>query len=99
MAPLPPSSATGKAAAASITPFSAIVPALLRLAVTVALVSTVCTGGATVASSALPPYRNASLPIPARVRDLLSRMTLDEKVAQLLQPWETATPEDVFDQL
>ena len=29
------------------------------------------------------PYRNASLPIHERVADLLGRMTLDEKVAQL----------------
>ncbi|MES1172528.1 MAG: glycoside hydrolase family 3 N-terminal domain-containing protein [Bacteroidota bacterium] len=29
------------------------------------------------------PYRNVALPIPARVADLLSRMTLEEKVAQL----------------
>ncbi len=30
-----------------------------------------------------PAYRNAALPVETRVRDLLSRMTLDEKVAQL----------------
>ena len=30
-----------------------------------------------------PPYRNATLPTDTRVADLLSRMTLDEKVAQL----------------
>lgn len=30
-----------------------------------------------------PPYRDATLPVPARVADLLSRMTMDEKVAQL----------------
>ena len=29
------------------------------------------------------PYQNASLPIPERVADLLGRMTLEEKVAQL----------------
>jgi beta-glucosidase len=29
------------------------------------------------------PYRDASLPVDQRVRDLLGRMTLDEKVAQL----------------
>ena len=29
------------------------------------------------------PYRNAALPIPARVADLLARMTTAEKVAQL----------------
>ena len=32
----------------------------------------------------LVPYRNPSLPVEQRVADLLSRMTLDEKVAQLV---------------
>lgn len=31
------------------------------------------------------PYRNPSLPIPERVADLLGRMTLEEKVGQMLQ--------------
>jgi beta-glucosidase len=31
----------------------------------------------------VPPYRNAALPIEARVRDLVSRMTLEEKFWQL----------------
>lgn len=31
----------------------------------------------------LPPYKNPQLPIEKRVEDLLSRMTLEEKVAQL----------------
>lgn len=35
------------------------------------------------------PYRNASLPVEQRVADLLSRMTLDEKVAQLLAIWDS----------
>lgn len=33
------------------------------------------------------PYRNPALPVASRVRDLLARMTLDEKVAQLLCVW------------
>ena len=32
---------------------------------------------------AAAPYRNAALPVPARVADLLARMTPAEKVAQL----------------
>src|SRR5271170_6022332 len=32
---------------------------------------------------AKPLYQNEKAPIPARVRDLLARMTLEEKVAQL----------------
>jgi len=31
----------------------------------------------------MPPYKNASLPVEKRVKDLLSRMTLEEKAAQL----------------
>lgn len=31
----------------------------------------------------LPPYKNAALPVEQRVADLLGRMTLEEKVAQL----------------
>ena len=36
------------------------------------------------------PYKNPTLPVETRVADLLSRMTLEEKVGQLLCPlgWE-----------
>jgi beta-glucosidase len=34
-------------------------------------------------------YRDASQPIPARVEDLLRRMTLEEKVGQMMGIWET----------
>ncbi|OYX81839.1 MAG: beta-glucosidase [Brevundimonas sp. 32-68-21] len=34
------------------------------------------------------PYRNARLPVAERVEDLLGRMTLGEKVAQLIGIWE-----------
>ena len=43
-------------------------------------------------------YRQPSQPIAARARDLLGRMTLKEKTAQLLQPWETKAPAEVFAQ-
>src|ERR1700687_2419911 len=33
--------------------------------------------------SDVPPYKNPSLPVEQRVRDLLGRMTLQEKVAML----------------
>ncbi|MDR2294482.1 MAG: glycoside hydrolase family 3 C-terminal domain-containing protein [Microbacterium sp.] len=33
----------------------------------------------------LPPYQDASLPIPARVDDLVSRMSVEEKVGQMMQ--------------
>src|SRR5204862_4435171 len=36
----------------------------------------------------LPAYRTAGLPVAQRVADLLSRMTLEEKLAQTLCPWQ-----------
>ena len=33
------------------------------------------------------PYRDAALPIEARIEDLVARMTLEEKVAQLGSAW------------
>src|SRR5215212_10770117 len=35
------------------------------------------------------PYRNARLPVDQRVADLLSRMTLEEKIAQTQTMWVT----------
>ncbi len=34
------------------------------------------------------PYKNAALPIPDRVADLLSRMTLEEKIEQINWGWQ-----------
>lgn len=42
------------------------------------------------------PYRDASLSVEARVDDLLSRMTLDEKIAQITTVWTTKV--EVFDE-
>ena len=36
----------------------------------------------------VPAYRNPALPVEQRVADLLSRMTLEEKVAQLQGNWQ-----------
>ncbi len=36
----------------------------------------------------IPAYKNSSLPSGRRVRDLLSRMTLEEKAAQMLCIWQ-----------
>ena len=47
------------------------------------------------------PYWNASLPVEQRVEDLLSRMTLEEKVAQIITTWDSKgdiqSNGDVFD--
>ena len=37
---------------------------------------------------AAPIYKDASQPVEARVEDLLQRMTLEEKAAQLITLWE-----------
>src|SRR6516164_4918482 len=34
------------------------------------------------------PYKNPSLPVDERVQDLLGRMTLEEKVAQMVSTWQ-----------
>ena len=41
------------------------------------------------ATEPVPPYKIAALPIELRVPDLMARMTLDEKIAQLWALWET----------
>src|SRR5271170_5675688 len=38
-----------------------------------------------------PPYRDPKLSVDQRVADLLLRMTIDEKVAQLESAWENRT--------
>ncbi len=47
------------------------------------------------APSGTPTYKNASAGVEARVEDLLARMTLEEKVAQMQSIWEDKR--DVFD--
>jgi beta-glucosidase len=59
----------------------------------------VLAGGA--AAQAMPEYRNPEAPVERRVADLLGRMTLEEKVGQMLSLWQgknaiTAT-DGVFD--
>src|SRR5262245_53798334 len=39
-------------------------------------------------NQAQPEYRNQNLPIEQRVADLLSRMTVEEKVAQAVTLWD-----------
>ena len=38
-----------------------------------------------------PIYKNPAAAAPARVKDLLSRMTLDEKAAQMMCVWQEKT--------
>lgn len=45
-----------------------------------------------------PAYRNPSLPVEQRVADLLSRMTLEEKVAQTESIWVSNQPKSFIDE-
>jgi beta-glucosidase len=53
------------------------------------LVSAGATPGAAQSRHDKPLYRNASAPVEQRVEDLLSRMTLAEKIAQITAIWTT----------
>ncbi len=48
-------------------------------------------------SSTVPAYRNPKLPVKTRVKDLLSRMTIEEKVAQLMGLWRGGIDEFDFE--
>jgi beta-glucosidase len=54
----------------------------------IVLVVATCLGSCGVLAQNALPYRDAKLPVEQRVADLLARMTLDEKVAQLEGAWE-----------
>ena len=56
-------------------------PALLLLLMLSAL--TACGDDETFAPPVGPVHRNPAAPVEARVEDLLSRMTLEEKIAQM----------------
>ena len=43
------------------------------------------------AAAAQAPYKDATLPVEKRVDDLLGRMTLDEKIAQMQCTWQAKT--------
>ncbi|CRG88670.1 hypothetical protein PISL3812_05704 [Talaromyces islandicus] len=45
----------------------------------------VCTAASVTGNTAKPKYKDASAPVEERVSDLLSRMTIEEKTAQLIQ--------------
>jgi beta-glucosidase len=61
------------------------VSAVVRLLVATGLL---CFAGSSARGQETPPYRNPKLPVEQRVADLLSRMTLEEKVAQMEGAWE-----------
>ena len=48
----------------------------------------VCAFSSGVLSQNVPPYLDPKLPVEQRIADLLSRMTLEEKVAQMESAWE-----------
>ncbi|HEX8888609.1 MAG TPA: glycoside hydrolase family 3 C-terminal domain-containing protein [Pyrinomonadaceae bacterium] len=61
----------------------------LRRVVSRALILTICflltsPQASTRAQGQMPPYKNPSLPVEKRVDDLISRMTLEEKVSQMM---------------
>ncbi|WP_407073343.1 glycoside hydrolase family 3 N-terminal domain-containing protein [Sphingomonas sp. LaA6.9] len=65
------------------------------------LVTALATGTVTFGPAAFaqgrPLYKDPQAPVAARVEDLLGRMTLDEKVAQIITLW--ATKRDIMDEL
>ena len=63
-----------------------LIPALV-LSLSLLAASASCQDKPPAASNTLP-YKDAALPIPDRVADLLSRMTLEEKVEQLSWVWQ-----------
>ncbi len=68
--------------------------AITRLC-SVAMGMALANGALAAAQTAKPVYQDANAPVEARVEDLLSRMTLEEKVAQMMSIWDTKS--EVFD--
>ncbi|PKV97060.1 beta-glucosidase [Amycolatopsis echigonensis] len=64
---------------------------LLRRGALVALAVTLSAGAAPALAAPPPPFRDPSRPLAARIDDLLSRLTLDEKVS-LLHQYQPAIP-------
>ena len=55
----------------------------------VPLMGSTATAEAPAVKPDVPLYKDASQPVSVRVEDLLARMTLDEKAAQLISIWQT----------
>jgi len=64
-----------------MTRFRRRVARALILSITFLLISP---QSSTRAQNTTPPYKNPSLPVEKRVDDLISRMTLEEKVSQMM---------------
>ncbi len=60
-----------------------------------ALVLSLSSRAAPAAAAGAPLYKDSGAPVEARVEDLLARMTLDEKVAQMLSIWDAKS--EIFD--
>ncbi|KAB8145971.1 beta-glucosidase [Chloroflexia bacterium SDU3-3] len=58
----------------------------------IALVTALVSSFPQAQAQATLPYKNAQLPVADRVADLLSRMTLDEKIGQMTQADSSAVP-------
>src|SRR5690348_3933649 len=73
---------------------------LAAFAATAAVAGISSVSDAKPADAARPLYKDPSQPVERRVEDLLSRMTLGEKAAQLLSVWEhkdkIQTPDGTF---
>ena len=69
----------------------------LRLMAGGSLVALALAAGPRVLAQGGPVYKDASAPIPLRVADLMARMTLEEKVAQIRTAW--AAKADMIDGL
>ena len=68
----------------------------LRCCVTGLMLMSVCTASTAVsAASSVPLYKDSKAAVDARVDDLLSRMTLEEKIAQISSVWTTKS--ELFD--
>ena len=75
-----PSRAQGR-----VLPFGAAAVAIVLAAALSALVITRTAAPASAAASSRPAYLDSRLPVQARVADLLSQMTLPEKIGQMVQ--------------
>jgi beta-glucosidase len=60
----------------------------VRTSVRIFVVLLVCCAGREALAQNALPYRDPKIPVEGRVADLLSRMTLEEKIAQLEGAWE-----------